>query len=152
MGLLHFAAKSRIIELCFVIYAFSIEKMTIKLSWDNEERTALLYQFPEKWTWDDFYVIKKQADVMLDELDHSAALIFDMSLTRSIPTGVLSQSKKLLDNAHPHGTPIILVGTSLIIQAMLNLVGKFNLRATELILAVNTVDQAREIVRKRSQQ
>lgn len=123
--------------------------MTIDLSWDNDERKALLYHFPEQWTWEEFYGVKVEADKILDEVDYNVVLIFDMTSTRSIPSGVLSQARWLIGRAHPRGKPIVLVGTNLVIQAMLNLVNKFNKNAGELIQAVSTLDEARELVHKR---
>ncbi len=127
-----------------------IEKtsMAINLSWDDQECKALMYQFPEQWTWEDFYNVKTEADKLLDEVNHNVVLIFDMTTTRSIPSGVLAQARWLISRAHPRGTPIVLVGTNLVIQAMLNLVNKFNLSANDLLKAVATVEEARNYVKR----
>jgi tRNA A37 N6-isopentenylltransferase MiaA len=123
--------------------------MDIDLSWDNNEHKALLYQFPDQWTWEDFYNVKIKADKLLDDVDYNVVLIFDMTSTRSIPSGVLAQARWLISRAHPRGKPIVLVGTNMVIQAMLNLVNKFNKNAPDLIMAVSTVEQARKFVQNR---
>lgn len=124
--------------------------MSINVRWDDEDYRALLYEFPEHWTWEDFYNVKVQADELLDTVDYNVVLIFDMTTTRSVPAGVLAQARWLISRAHPLGKPIVLVGTNLIIQAMLNLVNKFNLSAGDLLKAVATVEEARDYVRRKT--
>ncbi len=122
--------------------------LSISLRWDNPEKTVLIYAFPANWTWQDFYQVKEQADKMLDDVPHNVVLVFDMTQTLAIPTSAISQARSLIDRAHPRGKPIILVGTNLVIRALLGLVSKFNPRTEELILAVTTLEEARSWVAK----
>jgi hypothetical protein len=120
--------------------------MTIDLRWLDNQQTALLYTFPEKWTWDDFYAVKAQADVWLDACDHDVVLLFDMSVTRTIPPGALSQGRYLIGKAHPRGKPIILIGGNRMIAALLNMAARFNPNLTHLIRTAPTFDEAHKFV------
>jgi hypothetical protein len=118
--------------------------MTIELGWDNDLHTALLYQFPQKWTWDEFYSVKVEADALLDQSSHDVVLIFDLTATEGIPSGALMQARTLIRRAHPRGKPIVLVSSNMVIVAMLNLVNRFNMGATDIIKAVATLEEARQ--------
>lgn len=122
--------------------------MAIKLSWYKDDHAALLYTFPTHWTWQDFYDVKQEADLLLDALDDDLPLILDLRRSNGLPTGAINQGNRLVTARHPRGKPIILVGMNPIIRAMLSLVNQVNPLAETLLLAVSTMDEADEYLRR----
>lgn len=120
--------------------------MTIKLEWLDEQKSALVYQFPERWAWDDFYAVKTEADQWLDTCEWDVALLFEMSETRAIPPGALAQSRYLIGKTHPRGKPIILIGRNRMIEALLKMASRFSPNIGSLIRTASTLDEAREFV------
>ena len=120
--------------------------MAIHLGWLDNQQAALLYAFPEQWSWDDFYAIKIEADTWLDQCNHDVVLLFDMSKTLAIPPGALAQGRYLIGKAHPRGKPIILIGKNRMISALLSMVARFNPNINHLIRTVPTLDEARKVV------
>ncbi len=116
--------------------------MAIRVSWYNDNRTALLYRFPQEWTWDTFYAVKAEADRLLDAVDYPVVLIFDMTETCAIPSGALFQARTLISRAHPRGKPIMLVSTNAVVEAMYNLVSRLHVGIHDWIKLVATFDEA----------
>jgi hypothetical protein len=122
--------------------------MTIGLDWLDDQKSALVYGFPETWAWQDFYTVKTEADTWLDQCEGEVALLFDMSKTLAIPPGALAQGRYLIGKAHPRGKPIILIGKNRMIAALLSMATRFNPNIGSLIRTASTLDEARAIITK----
>lgn len=120
--------------------------MSIKLSWLDDQQAALLYAFPEQWSWEDFYTVKAEADKWLDQCSHDVVLLFDLSKSRTIPPGALAQSRYFVSRAHPRGKPIILIGRNHMISSLLNMAARFNPNISKLICTAPTFEEARKVI------
>lgn len=120
--------------------------MVIRLRWLDDQQNALVYSFPEQWSWEDFYTVKTEADTWLDSRDHDVVLLFDMTLTLAIPPGALAQSRYLIDKIHPRGKPIILIGKNRMIPPLLSMAARFNPSISQLIRTVPTFEEALKVV------
>jgi hypothetical protein len=120
--------------------------MSIKLSWLDDQQAALLYVFPEQWSWEDFYNVKVEADKWLDQCSHDVVLLFDMSKSRSIPPGALARSRYLVSKAHPRGKPIVLIGENHLIASLLNMAARFHPNIRRLICTAPTLEEAQKVI------
>ncbi len=120
--------------------------MAITLHWLDDQKTALVYRFPEKWAWEDFHAVKLDADRWLDECDHDVVLLFDMSMTLTVPPGVLAQGRYLVSKAHPRGKPVILISKNRMIGALLSMAARFDPNISKLIRTAPTPEEAHKVV------
>ena len=64
--------------------------MNITIKWDNLERTSIRCDFPQEWTWDDFYSAYGQAKLRIMQVRHPVNIILNMTESSSIPSGALA--------------------------------------------------------------
>jgi hypothetical protein len=53
--------------------------MSIAVSWDNEERTAIRFKFGREWTWEDFRDTLSEVDTILADVGYKVDVIIDLT-------------------------------------------------------------------------
>jgi len=92
--------------------------MSIKVLWDNTEKTIIRYMYEGRWTWDDFQIAYTEAKVMLDEVNHKVALIIDVRNSSLLPNGILSRAKNQTRTRHPNEDTVVIVGANAFVRAI----------------------------------
>jgi hypothetical protein len=72
--------------------------MTVTAKWDNEEQTVLRYVYEGQWTWDEAWEAMAEAAAMTTTVPHIVDAIIDMSASKGMPIGAITQlrtSRKL---------------------------------------------------------
>ncbi len=120
--------------------------MSIKVDWDNENKTTILYIFQGSWRWDDLYASIDKANAMIAGVDHEVHAIIDMQDSSFVPTDLLSRIGNFRTRIRPNAGVHVLVGTNLFIQTVYNMYCKIDPRGGEDFEIVSTLDEARELL------
>ncbi|MCI0713856.1 MAG: hypothetical protein L0154_27105 [Chloroflexi bacterium] len=66
--------------------------MSVKVSWYDEENTIIVQEFPEIWTWDEFYDAVKRTVELENQVSHPLYVIGTQPRNGQTPKGnVISQ-------------------------------------------------------------
>jgi hypothetical protein len=123
--------------------------MGVSIEWDNEAKTAIRYNFEPFWTWQDFIEAARSDDALIDSVDHTVHLIFDVQHIEIVPANPLQHLKALGGGIHPRLGLIIFVGNNAWAKMVLEIFYQvYGARAEGLtgIHAVRTLDEARQII------
>jgi hypothetical protein len=122
--------------------------MTVRGIWDNEEQTIFRYILDPGWTWDEFFVAKKDANVVMDSVPHKFGVILHLPTDNAIPRDVLANARKGLLGKHPSAIVIVVVSERAFVRTMIE-----TLRGLSPIINVGlevtpTLEEARTLIHK----
>ncbi len=92
--------------------------MSVHVDWDNPERTILRHQFDGRWTIEDLRMSAVKAWDMMRQVSHHVDVILDLRNGHLLPSGVMSQSNRILNNRPDNAGIIVLVGINNLIQQL----------------------------------
>lgn len=115
---------------------------TIRITQEDESARIIHYVFSLNWTWDDFYIIKAQADSWLDRQSEDIALIFDFSQAPGVPFQFLYHGSRAVRTRHPRGTPIIFVINQNFAISIMNIIRRVNESMSRDFFIVATLGEA----------
>ena len=67
--------------------------MSVRIEWDNEERTIILWSFVGRWTWGEFDETVKAMTAMAESVDHNVDLIMDVGQMSILPADIVTHVK-----------------------------------------------------------
>jgi hypothetical protein len=118
--------------------------MSIVVSWDNPEKTAIVYTITGRWTWDEFYEALQQERAMLEaEAGERVNFIVNMEQGRMLPDNALSHFARMPKSSHRKAGMMVLVGAGGFVQALMNILGRYPGTAAQKIVAVPNMEAAR---------
>jgi len=120
--------------------------MSIKVHWDNSEKTICRWVFGPGWSWDDIIVADQITHDMYDTVNHNVHNIMDLSEAGHAPTGLLNRAPQIarMLQGHPNdASPVIIVGAS---GFTTHLITIFDRVYSGKIASVSTLDEAYAIV------
>jgi hypothetical protein len=74
----------------------------MKVFWNNPEKTILIREYPESWTWDEFRENVETTRQMFKEVQHDIFFIIDARNIRHLPEGALSYINEAHRNTPRH--------------------------------------------------
>lgn len=78
--------------------------MGIQLSWGDPEKTFILAEFSDPWTWTDYNSADTHGRWMLDSVDRPTDVIVDFTHSQRVPIGAIARFRQMAQNIHPnHG-------------------------------------------------
>jgi hypothetical protein len=83
--------------------------MGITTAWEDGTQQVMRYSLDEHWTWEEFFVAKKQANEMMDTVSHKFGVMVDVSPKAAFRPDILSNLRKALTSAHPNTLVVVLV-------------------------------------------
>ncbi len=98
--------------------------MPVTISWDNPDKTILLYQFENRWTWDELYAALNDAWRLLNEGETPVDIIMDMEHADVIPANAIAQFSKISSALHPRMRTIVIVGGGGMAASLLSIFAK----------------------------
>ena len=120
--------------------------MSIRVSWVDDSRAALLRDFDGVWNWEDFYTSQEEAIAMLNSVEHVVNQIFDFSKTHSLPPNALSHLGNSARNMPDNRGASIVVTDSRFYQAMYRVLEVVIPVITKKVVLVKTREEALEKV------
>jgi hypothetical protein len=123
---------------------------SIGVTWDNEQKTVIRYDFPARWTWDEFFQVKVIADTMIDATRHrepiGALFVFPQKL--HIPPDVINAVRNAMHQKHPRAFLLVVVADNALIHALLITLAKISLLARQTLVQAKSIEAGREIIRQ----
>jgi hypothetical protein len=93
--------------------------------WYNDEKTILLFDVYEGWTWDEAHAIVSQQVAMMAEVEHGVHTIFYLHGLSGLPRGsALPNVRKLMRIQHPNERMTVFIGVTGFGQALANVVAR----------------------------
>lgn len=126
--------------------------MAIELYWDNDERTIMLCEFRDPWTWDDLFGMLNKVKKVTDNSPVTVGAILDVSQGFKLPGGALfspatfEKAKQIFKMGEGGSGPVVVVGASPFIKTVYNAAKTIDKNALNHFSFVQTVDQARTLL------
>jgi hypothetical protein len=118
--------------------------MTVKVSWVDDAKTAILRVFEGQWTWDEFNKSQHEAIDMLSSVQYEVPQIFDFSNATVIPSDALSHIRDSAKDMPNNRGASIVVSTNKFYGQMYNVLDKVFPRLTRKVVIVKTREEAIE--------
>ena len=83
--------------------------MSIHVTWDDPEQTAIRLTFSPQWTWRELDNGFSRANAWIEAAGHPVDLIFDARETVMMPDSALTHIRDALSRIHPHTRMIVVV-------------------------------------------
>lgn len=90
----------------------------IAVSWYNEEKTIIRWDFDPNWTWPDVYAAIEIENELIDGVDTVVDAIVDMSKMDKTPTSAFEMVKKAMRSRHPRLGITVLFGDNVHMRMM----------------------------------
>jgi hypothetical protein len=123
--------------------------MAIHISWDDAEKTTILYTIDGRWTWSDLYDALDLGRDLMDSVSHEHVdFIVDMTACKLLPDNALSHFARMSNKPHPKSGRMVMAGATTFVRALLNVMGRYqgtDSRA-KAVKAVPTVEEARAVL------
>lgn len=126
--------------------------MASTMRWDNPEKTILLFELDDQWTWQELYNLSDEFHALMDSVPHVVDLIFQLPPGSSrVPPGIVAGLPRLIARSHPREGKNIVVGQVPIARSILDLVRRvYGLRQiAEQFHVVDTLEQAYQLIGQR---
>lgn len=120
--------------------------MPVTVSWDNEEKTVLRYDFDLIWTWDEFFTTIGDAFAMTRSVGHTVDIISNFKPGASLPSNSLFQFRRAMSHAPRNRGRTVIVGSSTIVRSMVMLFSRFNRHPGERVHLADSLEHARTIL------
>lgn len=116
--------------------------MSIILSWHDDAKTMLRYDFPESWTWQDFYqAFRTGTSEYTATVDHPVDILIHLPEGGKLPASghAISNARRALKEKSPNLNRIVVVGGNALVKAMVNVLSRVYQRQ---FLQADTLAQA----------
>jgi hypothetical protein len=85
--------------------------MLIKLTWDDEEKTIVRYNFEKGWGWNDLNNAFSEAALLFNSVPHEVNVIMDFRDASLIPQNALSHIQRGFKNPKPTNVGLTVIIT-----------------------------------------
>jgi hypothetical protein len=125
--------------------------MSVNVSWDNDDKTIIRYDFDGQWTWNDFNAATVDAFAMTRSVDHRVDSISYFNKGAALPPNALFQFRRAMANAPKNRGKTVIVGGSAFIKTMVAVFSHLNRELGERLALADTLDEARANLTARRQ-
>ena len=126
--------------------------MNIKVSWDNEEKTVIRYDFEGPWTWDEFRIAAEEVFAMTRSVEHQVDTISNFFPGVMLPPNAMFQFRRIMEDAPKNRGINVIVSSSAFIRTMVMMFGSVNRQLAKRLIIVDRLDQARAALAERRKQ
>ena len=120
--------------------------MPVHVSWDNEDKTIIHYQFDQDWTWEEFFPAKARAQELIDTVPHKVGVILETHHNGAVRPNLLGNFRNGLRTKHPNTVIVVIVVTRPFIRTMIGTVLALSPLANVHIEMAYTLEEARPII------
>jgi hypothetical protein len=93
----------------------------------------LIFEFSGSWTWEEFYVVRREADALLDTLDYVVDLILDFRQGPDLPSSAFTHLRTNIAHKHLRQGIIVVLGVNTNLKAISDTLVKIYPRLNYLI-------------------
>lgn len=121
--------------------------MPIAVVWDSDEQTIVVQKFTDPWDWTDFErALNITNQTLAPSVNHAVAVVNDISETRRLPTGALTQFRSTMHRRAPNVQWIVIAGANAYAEAMVAMFRQLYTSESADWFSVATLDDARALV------
>jgi hypothetical protein len=120
--------------------------MSIRVYWENPQKTIVRYDFEGVWTWDELYAAYYEAIAMETSVTHRVDIILDLRYSGRIPGNVLLHIKNFSEKQPPNVGLSIFVTTNSFLTSLYNTAIKFYAKIAFYFRLTRTVDEAHDMI------
>jgi hypothetical protein len=126
-------------------------QVKVQVIWDDDGKTIIRFIFEAQWTWDEFIAAQKTAYEMAATVQHNVGIVIVEAST--LPPEVLTKRNDftLFTTRHPNVDIFVFVLTGSLLRGIVGLLMKFYSPAASLVVVVETLEEARMLVKQRLQ-
>lgn len=92
----------------------------IRVVWWNDAQQIIFWEFPSKWTWEDYYSAVTETNLLGSQVQHNYSILADIRRSPDVPRSAIMNVVSSHRQALPHFRGTVLVGTSPFIKSMLD--------------------------------
>lgn len=120
---------------------------SIRVSFDNPEKTAIRWDFGYRWTWDDVYVALRSWLELRTSVNEKPCvpIILNFKESGPIPMGVLPHARAALEMMDKRDYIIVTHGSGFT-RSLVEVVCTLNPTAREMMFVVDTLEDARQLI------
>ncbi len=132
--------------------------MAIELFWDNDEKTVMLCEIKNPWTWNQLFSTLEKIKQVTDRSTHTIGAILDLTDGASVPGGsifnptTLGYAKKMFQMGEGGTGPIVVVGASPMIRTVYNAALTIDREKLSHFTFAKALDEGREIIYEKMRQ
>ncbi len=125
--------------------------MTVNVTWFNEEKTLIHYDFEGRWTWEDLYKAIDDALALLNSVTHRVDIFLDTSNSVSVPNLNVAGLRRVASAptaTHPNTGIFVMVGLKSFIRIAFDIFARIYPRAIRQYRIAISIEDAINIVAK----
>lgn len=132
--------------------------MASELYWDNDEKTVMLCEISDPWTWTQLFSTLEKIKSVTDRATHTIGAILDLTAGANIPGGsifnptVFGYAKKMFQMGEGGTGPIVVVGASPMIRTVYNAALTIDREKLAHFAFAKTLDEGRAIMDEKMRQ
>ena len=120
--------------------------MSVIVTWDNDERTTVRYDFSGSWRWDEFRAAFRQAQEMMEGVGHMVDVIADFETSGCVPTETLARLAYVAARRPTNLGNSVVVGTKVFETTTLRVFGIFYGEMARAVHYAHSLDRARALL------
>ena len=121
--------------------------MNIQVSWDNDEKTIIRFDYGKGWTWDDFSEANEIVQKMYAEVKHPVHIIANFEDGAFPPLGALEKFREAQEDM-PDDAVVVVVGGSMFITTLVSTFSRIYKALSKTLMVADSLDNAREKIAK----
>ena len=103
--------------------------MPVRISWGNETKTYVLFEFIGEWTWDEYYQTRKTGIEYADSVPHTVNMIIEYTQSRMFPRNMLSHFGSSMERNPKTFDVAVIVTQMAFVVALVNTLVRLNKKA-----------------------
>lgn len=115
---------------------------TIRISWDNDQKTILRYTFIRQLKWEDYYQALRKGREMMATVDHDVCILNDMSKLEYFPPNFISTARSVINDRPANTGLAIFLTTSSFFKALHTVLSKVIPNVPTDYILVTTEEEA----------
>ena len=120
--------------------------MPVHIEWDNDDHTAIRYDYEGKWTWEELYEVTRIATEMFKSVSHRVNVIHNLANNTGLPGGALSHAQRFSSQNPENWGISVVVGTSAFISSLIQVFRKVYRQFGERYYTAPSLEKARELL------
>ena len=120
--------------------------MPVLISWDDEAKTTLRYEYEGKWTWDEVNSATDQVVARMRETPHPVSIIHDLSQSPGLPSGALTQAHHFTRDLPENWDISVVTGSGTFTEALLNIFSRVYKKLGEHYKTAPSLEEARALI------
>ena len=118
--------------------------MGVTVSWDNEARTTLRYDFQGQWDWEQFRTAAVVAFALTRSVPHKVDTISYFHVGAMLPSNAIFHFNKAMKDAPPNRGVTVIVGNNTFIKNLVSVFGKIYKPLGKRLFLAASLDEARQ--------